>query len=367
MIKFLIAYLLVHIATYFLIVHKLAKGHLKNKDNQELKKRFGPFCRNDLDNWHWLKTLPFYMFFWPRFILGWINTLFYSTFTILCMLGVKDAHEVGPVRKFLVSAMGLVCCRLHCFLGGLYWSKIEYVSTGEGDYRKWLGKDWKPEWKGSGTIVANHVCWMDICYTLAYFFPSFVSKKEVRNIPGIGLIAMAIDCVFLDRAGTKEEKIKAAETIENRQQENERTGRSPVLIFPEGATTNNEQVIKFKRGAFSGLHSVQPMAFKYWSLNGISPQNDTISMYMFFFSQMSAFTTLHLKVYPVFKPNDYFWEHHWSESSGEQKWEAYARVVREQIIAKSFGFSLRDDVQMEDKFEFKDIMKGKKPKTKKEE
>ena len=51
-------------------------------------------------------------------------------------------------------------------------------------------------------------------------------------------------------------------------------------------------------------------------------------------------TTTHLKIYPVFKPNDYFWANHWSESSGEQKWEAYARVVREEIIAKSFDFGL---------------------------
>lgn len=44
--------------------------------------------------------------------------------------------------------------------------------------------------------------------------------------------------------------------IEDRQKENELTGRSSILIYPEGATTNNRQVIQFKRGPFSGLHSV---------------------------------------------------------------------------------------------------------------
>jgi hypothetical protein len=72
-----------------------------------------------------------------------------------------------------------------------------------------------------------------------------------------------------------------------------------------------------------------------------------------------------MKVYPVFKPNQYFWEHHWTEASGEQKWEAYARIVREEIIAKSFNFKL-SDVKMEDKFAFKDLIKGKKPKEKKD-
>ena len=74
---------------------------------------------------------------------------------------------------------------------------------------------------------------------------------------------------------------------------------------------------------------------------------------------MSCFSTLHMKVYPVFKPNEYFWKHHWSQESGEEKWAAYARVVREQIFAKSFDFKL-STVKMEDKFAFKDVLKGKK-------
>jgi hypothetical protein len=45
-----------------------------------------------------------------------------------------------------------------------------------------------------------------------------------------------------------------------------------------------------------------------------------------------------VKVYPVFKPNDFFWENHWKKDSGEQQWEAYARVVRNEIMAKSFDF-----------------------------
>ena len=73
--------------------------------------------------------------------------------------------------------MTYICCRMHTFVGGLFWVKSEYVSTGEGDYRKWLGPDWKPEWNGASTIVSNHVSWMDIIITIAYFHPSCVAKK----------------------------------------------------------------------------------------------------------------------------------------------------------------------------------------------
>jgi 1-acyl-sn-glycerol-3-phosphate acyltransferase len=148
---------------------------------------------------------------------------------------------------------------------------MEYVSTGEGDYSKWLGPDWKPQWEGSGTLIANHVCWLDIAIFIATFFPSFVSKASVKSYPLIGKIGVAIDCFFIERASSKEERAKALKAIEDRQEENEKTGRRPILIFPEGATTNNESVLPFKKGPFSGLNSVQPIGLKYWSANGVSP------------------------------------------------------------------------------------------------
>lgn len=149
--------------------------------------------------------------------------------------------------------------------------------------------------------------------------------------------------------------------IEQRQKENQETGRTPIVIFPEGATTNNKSVIKFKRGPFSGLNAVQPVGFKYWSANGISLQNDTLGQSHFYFACLSLYTTLDMKVYPVFQPNEFFWKNHWDEKSGEQKWEAYARVIRE-IIAKSHGFELAE-ISMEHKFTYKDIAKGKKTKN----
>ena len=39
--------------------------------------------------------------------------------------------------------------------------------------------------------------------------PSFLSKNGVRSYPGVGSIAESIQCLFLDRVGTKEEKADA--------------------------------------------------------------------------------------------------------------------------------------------------------------
>lgn len=112
--------------------------------------------------------------------------------------------KFGPIRKKLLGTITFICCRWHAFIGGLYWVKLEYVSTGEGNYKKWLGPDWKPEWTGASTIVSNHVCWMEIVLALAYFKASFVGKESIRDMPGIGKIGVAIDCLFISRAGTKE-------------------------------------------------------------------------------------------------------------------------------------------------------------------
>ena len=85
----------------------------------------------------------------------------------------------------------------------------------EIDYRKWLGPDWKPEWDGSGTLVANHVCaWMDVLVIMVHLYPAFVAKKGVKNYYCIGLIATAMDSLFLDRVGSAEDKQKSMQAIE---------------------------------------------------------------------------------------------------------------------------------------------------------
>ena len=70
----------------------------------------------------------------------------------------------------------------------------------------------------------------------------------------------------------------------------------------------------------------------------------------------TPYYTLHIKQYPVFKPNDYFFEHHW-DSTKEEKWEAFARVVRN-VIREGFDFKLSDLI-MEDKLEYKKLLKKK--------
>jgi len=60
---------------------------------------------------------------------------------------------------------------------------------------------------------------------------------------------------------------------------------------------------------------------------------------------LSGFSIVTYEEMPDFKPNEYFWKHHWDGK--EEKWVAYARAVRELMSAQG-GFEL-SDCTLEDK------------------
>ena len=157
MLFWLTVYVLVHVATYLLVIHVISKPHTKLlKNRPDLKDH--PFTRTDIEKWNVITHFPFYVFFWPKIIGAWINCFAYAAWVTILMMGVdrNDHKAIGPIRRFLIVRIGQVATRLHALFGGLVWIDIEHVSTGEGDYKKWLGPDWKPEWQGAGAIVANH-------------------------------------------------------------------------------------------------------------------------------------------------------------------------------------------------------------------
>jgi len=139
----------VHIATYFLVVHVLAKGHVNNMNNHELNDKYKPFVRNDIHKWSIFWQFPFYITFWPRVALGCLNTFLVALLTMLFMIGVdieKPHLDISPTRKALIKFVVGWGSRSQLFISGMFWYNLEYVSSGEGNYKKWLGPEWKPEW-----------------------------------------------------------------------------------------------------------------------------------------------------------------------------------------------------------------------------
>jgi 1-acyl-sn-glycerol-3-phosphate acyltransferase len=115
-----------------------------------------------------------------------------------------------------------------------------------------------------GAIVANHTSWTDILVLLAATRVTFVSKAEVKDWPGIGILAKAADTLFIERrrshAKRQEQEMKTR--IESGQH---------LLFFPEATSTDGLRVIPFKSTLFSvfftpELHDqvwVQPVSVVY--------------------------------------------------------------------------------------------------------
>ena len=111
-------------------------------------------------------------------------------------------------------------------------------------------------------------------------FPSFVARASTEDLPLIGVIAREIGCLFVDRskqaagvsgiAASVRDRVSAAAEAGRRRRGRGRRGNSssssypsvlwppPLLLFPEGTTTNGRYLLRFKTGAFLAGESFFP-------------------------------------------------------------------------------------------------------------
>ena len=95
-----------------------------------------------------------------------------------------------------------------------------------------------------GLIVANHLSYLDIVALSAALPCVFVSKMEVADWPLFGVFAKRSGTLFLDRA-----RRGAVSGVATQMREVLATG-VPVILFPEGTSTNGDEVIPFKTSLF---------------------------------------------------------------------------------------------------------------------
>lgn len=207
------AILVAQSALYYLVCVHLSKKFIEAANDKDLVKEYAEFLRTDTHLWSVFRPrnmLPF-LTMYSRGVIALCCLFTLTCFVVILTIGVDlENPKIGPIRRMLICGVVHFFCRAILFVLGLFWIKLDYVSTGEGDYSRWLGPDWKPSWDNPSTIVSNHISWMDILVGLIYFCPSFLSKNSVRQYPGVGRIAIAIDCVFFDRGGSKEIKENVA-------------------------------------------------------------------------------------------------------------------------------------------------------------
>ncbi|WP_340262507.1 lysophospholipid acyltransferase family protein [Sulfitobacter pontiacus] len=124
-----------------------------------------------------------------------------------------------------------------------------------------------------GAVVANHTSWLDIFSLNAAQRIYFVSKSEVASWPGIGWLAKATGTLFIER--NPKHARKQTEVFQQRLLDNHR-----LLFFPEGTSTDGQQVLPFKTTLFQSFFApelrdviwVQPVTVLYTAPNGTDPR-----------------------------------------------------------------------------------------------
>lgn len=104
------------------------------------------------------------------------------------------------------------------------------------------------DWDGSAAgcfIISNHVGYLDGIILGSVFPVLYVSKKEVRRWPVIGAWTALCGTVFVDRE-RKDKVPLLVEEIARKLKD-----KANVLVFPEGTSTNGEQLLTFQPTPFA--------------------------------------------------------------------------------------------------------------------
>ncbi len=110
-------------------------------------------------------------------------------------------------------------------------------------------------------LVCNHVSYLDVIVIASVLPTLFITSVEVRNTFFLGLMSQLGGSLFVERrskSGLLAEIEQIADTI---------TSGLPVVLFPEGTSSNGDGVLRFKAALFAvAEHSsleIQPLCICY--------------------------------------------------------------------------------------------------------
>lgn len=113
----------------------------------------------------------------------------------------------------------------------------------------------------SGLLVSNHLSYLDILIYSAALPCVFVSKAEIGSWPYFGFAARQAGTIFIDR-GRRASAQEVAREMERRLAD-----PVPILVFPEGTSSDGAQVMRFHSSLFqpavAGGAAVTAAAVRY--------------------------------------------------------------------------------------------------------
>ena len=130
-------------------------------------------------------------------------------------------------------------------------------------------------------VVSNHISVYEIALFPVAFGGSLIAKKEVGSWPIVGWVAKKFGVIFVDRNPST-----AATALESMQKTLAKA-TYPLIVFPEGTTTNGAYVKQFKSALFNIAEcsdvTVQPVVVNYRYRNGdVINEEDMANHYAYF-------------------------------------------------------------------------------------
>ena len=279
------------------------------------------------------------MFVLPRIIVTISLLAFHTLVCVLCgwgLLGRWGLRTVAPASGSYTSLLLLWGCGMRLAV------------ERRGDSRK-----------PAAVVVSNHTSYLDIFVLTYLYFPGFVSKAAVADVPLIGTSAKAMGSVFVERtADTKRagagQKHGQGSVLQDRIREVDGLMRAdptgphkPVAVFAEGTTSNGEYLLPFKRGAFLASVPVRPLVVVYEG-GQLAAAWESMSALRHMFLLFSGFSRHTIKVIelPVIRPN--------SQERADPA--LFAERVR-QAVGAAGGFKYSAST-LKEKREYEKVMKG---------
>lgn len=176
----------------------------------------------------------------------------------------------------------------------------------------WCLGIWRVEYEGEEVkslptqciSISNHIGLLEIFWAWGRYCPSFLAKSEVRGIPIIGECASEAGVVWIDR----DSKNKGSDTIKAMRDCFKTGTERNLFIFPEATTTNGEQLLAFRKGAFLLKKPIIPYVFSHPGFRrgfDFDPHYTTVQIWLWMFGLMcQPYTRFKVKFLPVQYPRD---------------------------------------------------------------
>ena len=232
----------------------------------------------------------------------------------------KDPHQ-NEIHSEVIKFWSF----LFLFTNGisLEKEKIEY----EEIYKKYLGPEYNFKEEKYSLIISNHIGYYDVMANMAINGCGFMAMKIISYIPIGGDIAKDMGSIFVERLSQSSRKESFDEIMERQKNFYEGKILTKIVVFPEGTTSNNRYIVKFKKGVFRSLLPLKPIIMH---IDKNAPFHLCSNVTNLFFHVMRSFTCLNNKLYycelPIIKPTDFMFENY--KNLGKEKWEIYANVVK---------------------------------------